>query len=68
MIKYILMKVPIDEIERFPHIVEEMLAAGWSLAGSLLCELSTGDLIQPMTKETSTHAEWLAGLGASEKC
>jgi hypothetical protein len=60
MLKYILVKVPIEEIERFPKVVEEMLAAGWSLAGSLLCEFSTGDLIQPMTRETHTPGEWFA--------
>ena len=63
MIKYILVKVPIAEIERFPKGVEEMLAAGWSLAGSLLCELSTGDLIQPMTKDVVTQVEWIDGKG-----
>lgn len=63
MLKYILMRVPIEEIERFPGAIEEMLASGWSLAGSLLCELSTGDLIQPMTKDVVTQVEWLDGEG-----
>ena len=65
MLKYLLVRVPIDEIEQFPAIVEEMLSTGWSLAGSLcIATLSSGAcLVQPMTKETTAPADWLAGLG-----
>lgn len=74
MLLYKLIKAEVSEIYMFERLVTESLAEGWELAGgvcvapiqNLYAGRTYSYLIQPMTKEVTTKAEWLAGKEKSD--